>query len=69
LFFLPPYSPQLNPDEQVWNYVKHHGVGKAALRTASGLRNVVLARLHSLQRLPWTVRMFFPTPATQYAAL
>jgi len=47
--------------------VKHHGVGKAALRTASDLRNFVLARLHSLQRLPWTVRMFFPTPATQYA--
>lgn len=69
LFFLPPYSPELNPDEQVWNYVKHHGVGKAALRTASDLRNFVLARLHSLQRLPWTVRMFFLTPATQYAAL
>ena len=29
LFFLPPYSPELNPDEQVWNYVKHHGIGKA----------------------------------------
>ena len=53
----------------MWTHVKHHGVGKAALRMASGLRNVVLARLHSLQRLPWTVRMFFPTPATQYAAL
>jgi transposase len=62
LFFLPPYSPELNPDEQVWNYVKHHGVGKAVLR------KFVLARLRSLQRLPWTVRMFFPTPDTQYAA-
>jgi transposase len=69
LFFLPPYSPELNPDEQVWNYVKHHGVGRAALRTASDLRKFVLARLRSLQRLPWTVRMFFLTPDTQYAAL
>jgi transposase len=69
LFFLPPYSPELNPDEQVWNYVKHHSVGKAALRGASDLRNFVLARLRSLQRLPWTVRMFFLTPDTQYAAL
>jgi len=24
--------------------------------------------LRSLQRLPWTIRMFFLTPATQYAA-
>jgi transposase len=69
LFFLPPYSPELNPDEQVWNYVKHHGVGRAALRSASDLRTFVLARLRSLQRLPWTVRMFFLTPDTQYAAL
>ncbi|MGD0581161.1 MAG: transposase [Bryobacteraceae bacterium] len=69
LFFLPPYGPELNPDEQVWNYVKHHGVGKAALRGASSLRRFVLVRLRSLQRLPWTVRMFFLTPDTQYAAL
>jgi transposase len=68
LFFLPPYSPELNPDEQVWNYVKHHGVGKAALRSASDLRHFVKARLYSLQRLPWTVRMFFLTPDTNYAA-
>jgi transposase len=68
LFFLPPYSPELNPSEQVWNYVKHHGLGKAALRGATDLRRFVLTRLRSLQRLPWTVRMFFLTPDTQYAA-
>lgn len=69
LFFLPPYSPELNPDEQVWNYVKHHGVAKAALRGGKKeLRKFILARLGSLQKLPWTVRMFFLTPETQYAA-
>jgi transposase len=68
LFFLPPYAPELNPTEQVWNHVKHHGVGKAALRSATDLRRFVLSRLRSLQRLPWTVRMFFLTPDTQYAA-
>ena len=30
LFVLPPYSRERNPDEQVWNHVKHHGVAKAA---------------------------------------
>jgi transposase len=68
LFFLPPYSPELNPDEQVWNYVKHHGVAKAALGGAKELRKHVKARLQSLQRLPWMVRMFFLTPDTKYAA-
>src|SRR5207245_7477323 len=65
LFFLPPYAPELNPDEQVWNYVKHHGIAKAVLRGGKGeLRKLVLARLRSLQKLPWTIRMFFLPPAT-----
>lgn len=29
LFFLPPYSPELNPDEWVWENVKHDRIGKA----------------------------------------
>lgn len=69
LFFLPPYSPELNPDEQVWNYVKHHGVAKTALRSGNELKHFVMARLRSLQKMPWTIRMFFLTPDTQYAAL
>ncbi len=65
LFFLPPYSPELNPDEQVWNYVKHI----ASAEPFCGVPPIVLSRLRSLQQLPWTVRMFFLTPDTQYAAL
>jgi hypothetical protein len=49
--------------------VKHHGVAKAALHSRNDLKKFVLARLHSLQRLPWTIRMFFLTPDTQYAVL
>jgi transposase len=69
LFFLPPYSPELNPDEQVWNHVKHHGVAKAALRSGKELRKFVMARLQSLQKMPWTIRMFFLTPDTRYAVI
>ncbi len=69
LFFLPPNSPELNPDEQVWNYVKHHGVAKAALRSGKELKRFVMVRLRSRQKMPWTIRMFFLTPDTQYAAL
>jgi transposase len=69
LFFLPPYSPELNPDEQVWNYVKHHGVAKVAFRGGKELRKFVMARLQSLQRLPWTIRSFFLTPDTRYAII
>ena len=69
LFYLPPYSPELNPDEQVWNHVKNHGVGRALLEGAEYLRRFVVSRLRRLQKSPWTIRMFFLTPDTQYAVL
>jgi transposase len=52
LFFLPPYAPDLNPDEHVWNHLKNHGVGKQAIRSRDQFRKVVLGHMRSLQRLP-----------------
>jgi transposase len=68
LFYLPPYSPELNPDEQVWSHVKHHGVGRTLLEGAEHLKRFVRSRLRGLQKSPWLIRMFFLTPDTQYAA-
>src|ERR1019366_2784008 len=31
LCFLPPYSPELDPDELVWNDVKNNAVGRSRL--------------------------------------
>ena len=50
LFFLPPYSPELNPDELVWNHLKTHGVRKRLLQTPAELRRYVLSHLRSLHR-------------------
>lgn len=69
VFCLPPYSPELNPDEQVWNHVKHHGVGRAVIAGAAHLKAFVLRRLRQLQGTPDLVRAFFLTPDTRYAAL
>ena len=69
LFYLPPYSPELNPDEQVWNHVKHHGVGRALLDGADHLKKFVRSRLRHLQKSPSLIRMFFLTPHTEYAAV
>jgi len=33
LFQLPAYSPELNPDEQVWNQLKNHRIGKMFIFT------------------------------------
>ena len=66
LFRLPAYSPQLNPDEWVWQNVKHDGVAPAAPKGPEQMKAVVTARLRRLQRLPQIVQGFFGDPELAY---
>jgi transposase len=68
LYFLPSYSPELNPDELVWNDVKNNGVGRTVVNGPRDLHRAVLARLRFLQKSPDHVRSFFQAPETRYAA-
>ena len=68
LFFLPGYSPELNPDEFVWKYVKHQKVGRQTVTDKTDLAAKVTRWLRSLQKLPALVRSFFRAPAVAYAA-
>ena len=67
LFFLPGYSPELNPDEFVWKYVKHQKVGRQTATDTADLMAKVMRCLHSLQKLAALVRSFFRAPAVAYA--
>lgn len=68
LFFLPPYSPELNPDEWVWKNVKRDRVGHQAVQSHDELRLFATAALHRLQRLPRLVLSFFADPHLAYIA-
>ena len=68
LFFLPPYSPELNPDEWVWNNVKNHGAGRLMIEKTTDLERAVTSKLRSLQKSPHKVRGFFQAKTTRYAA-
>lgn len=68
LFSLPPYSPELNSDEQVWNHVKHHGLGRMLVVGKRHLKALIQATLRRLQKSPTLIRSFFLLPDTQYAA-
>jgi transposase len=68
LYFLPPYSPELNPDELVWNDVKNNAVGRTRLDGPKDLHRAVVGRLRFLQKRPDRVRSFFQAPETRYAA-
>jgi transposase len=66
LFFLPGYSPELNPDEWVWKNIKHDRVGRAGVSSPEDLKAKALAALHRLQKLPDLVRSFFRDPNLRY---
>ena len=68
LFFLPPYSPELNPDEYLNGDLKrgvHTGIPP---RDAADLKRQTLSQLRSIQRSPTRVRAYFEHQAIQYAA-
>lgn len=68
LFFLPPYSPELNPDELAWNDVKNNGVGRALVYGSADPMRVVVGRLRQLQKTRAVIRSFFQHPEARYAA-
>lgn len=68
LFVLPPYSPDLNPDELVWNHVKRHKVARTPVAGPDDLKRRVVSALRSLQKFPAKVRGFFQAPSVRYAA-
>lgn len=66
LYFLPPYSPDLNPDEWVWKNVKHDNLGRASAKSESELAEFASAALSKLKAMPEKVRSFFADPALRY---
>jgi transposase len=68
LFFLPSYSPELNPDEWVWNHLKNHGIGRKVVESKSQLKKEVLSHMRRIQRAAALIRSFFYADTTRYAA-
>jgi transposase len=66
LFFLPPYSPELNPDELVWNHLKNHRLGRSTIKGPEDLKNKAMSWLRSLQKLPRKILGFFRHPDVSY---
>ena len=65
--FLPPYSPELNPDELVWNQAKAE-VGKRCIVDKAQMRAMVCSVLQDIQNASDRVQSFFRTPTTRYAS-
>ncbi|WP_432207814.1 transposase [Burkholderia pyrrocinia] len=68
LFYLPPYWPHLNPDEQVWAHVKR-SVSKRLVQTKGKMKRSAIGALRRIQKLPALVKSFFRQLECQYAAM
>ena len=68
LFYLPPYSPHLNPDELVWNHLKNHTVGRMAMTDKREFKSKVTGSLRALQKNQQKVASFFQKDSLKYAA-
>lgn len=57
--YIPPYSPELNPDEKVWRHLKHVALKNKFPEDKSHLSRLALSALHKLQKSPATIEKFF----------
>ena len=68
LFYLPPYSPDLNPDELVWNHLKTNTVGRSTVTDKFDFKRQVKKSMKLLQNDKEKVRSFFQKKSLKYAA-
>ena len=68
IFYLPPYSPDLNPDELVWNHLKNHTVGRSTVIDKVDFKKQVTRSMKSLQNNKKKIRSFYQKKSLKYAA-
>ncbi len=68
VFFLPGYSPELNPAEYLNCDVKGGVHGKPPTLSVSALVKRVASHLHKLQKMPGRVKRYFKHQSIAYAA-
>lgn len=68
IFLLPPYSPELNPDEGVWREVKSNHLGKYGILSLADMKSKTVGILRHLAKRPDKIRALFQSETTKYAA-
>lgn len=59
VFYLPKYSPDWNPDEKVWNHLKHQELKSHQARTKDELKSLTHRKLRHMSQDPELVRGLF----------
>ena len=67
IYLLPPYSPELNPDELVWNNAKQKAAKKKYSRAGMSYKEMVTKIIEDIQRNISLLKSFFCEPNVAYA--
>jgi transposase len=67
MFFMPGYSPDLNPDELLNQEIKATVFSKKRPREKKELKTLLESKLYSIQRQPEKITSYFKAKYTQYA--
>lgn len=59
IFHIPSYSPELNPDEEVWNYLKNVKLKDHQARDKKEFRVLTESKMRSIQREHTRISSFF----------
>lgn len=65
-YFLPGYSPDLNPDEFVWNHLKTNSLAKKFLGSKENIADVVKCCLEEIKNNHKLVASFFQAKTVSY---
>lgn len=68
MHFLPPYAPDLNPDEFVWNYMRILGCGRRPLVKNESLKKRVHSDLSDIKNDKRLCKSFFFAESVAYTA-
>lgn len=59
LYYLPRYSPELNPADHVWGYLKENKLKAHTAMALDELKRLTISSMYSIQMRPKLVRSFF----------
>lgn len=68
VFYLPAYSPELNPDERLNADLKQQLGSRIQARSKDKLKSLATWRLQQLQQQPERIKTYFQDPNCKYAA-
>ena len=68
IFILPPYAPDLNPDELVWNYIRQTGTARMPLKKGESLLERTFIDLELIAQNKALIKSFFRNEAISFAA-